>query len=133
MSGSAFDTNVVLYIAGSDSAKAGRAERLTRQGGIISVQVLNESASVLRRKRNMPWARLQVFLDELQTMLEVQPLTLEIHQSGLRLAERYGFSIYDSFIVAAALAAECDTLWSEDMQDDLLVDQKLQIVNPFRP
>jgi predicted nucleic acid-binding protein len=133
MSGSAFGTNVVLYIAGSDSAKAGRAERLTRQGGIISVQVLNESASVLRRKRNMPWARLQVFLDELQTMLEVQPLTLEIHQSGLRLAERYGFSIYDSFIVAAALAAECDTLWSEDMQDDLLVDQKLQIVNPFRP
>jgi predicted nucleic acid-binding protein len=132
MSGSAFDTNVVLYIAGSDSAKAARAEQLARRGGIISVQVLNESTSVLRRKRDMPWPGLRVFLDELQTMLEVRPLTLEIHQSGLSLAERYGFSIYDSFIVASALTTGCDTLWSEDMQDGMLVDDRLRIANPFR-
>lgn len=64
--------------------------------------------------------------------MTVWPLTFEIHQSGLRLAERYGFSIYDSFIVAAALAADCDTLWSEDMQDGMVVDARLRIANPFR-
>ncbi|MDB5654248.1 MAG: hypothetical protein JWQ94_1861 [Tardiphaga sp.] len=61
------------------------------------------------------------------------PLTVDIHQSGLRLAERYGFSIYDSFIVAAALAADCDTLWSEDMQHGMLIDARLRIANPFSP
>jgi predicted nucleic acid-binding protein len=102
-------------------------------GGVISVQVLNECANVLRSKQARPWPDIRDFLSKLCVRLDVTPVTLEIHQSGLRLAERYGFSIYDSFIVAAALAAECDTLWSEDMQDGLLVDQKLQIVNPFRP
>ena len=66
-------------------------------------------------------------------MVRVWPITIEIHQSGLRLAERYGFSIYDSFIVAAALAAKCDTLWSEDMQHGMLVDSRLRIANPFAP
>ena len=132
MSGSSFDTNVVLYLAASNSGKGTQAEQLIKMGGIISVQVLNESTSVLRRKNRMPWEDLQAFLARLKRLLDVIPLTLEIHQSGLRLAERYGFSIYDSFIAAAALAADCDTLWSEDMQDGMLVDGRLRIVNPFR-
>jgi predicted nucleic acid-binding protein len=133
MSGSSFDTNVVLYLAASESAKGARAEQLIRQGGIISVQVLNESTAVLRRKDQMPWPRLRRFLDDLRITLEVVPLTSDIHQTGLRLAERYGFSIYDSFIVAAALAADCDTLWSGDMQHGMLVDGRLRIANPFAP
>lgn len=133
MSGSSFDTNVVFYLAASESAKGARAEELIRQGGIISVQVLNESTAVLRRKHQLPWPRLNRFLSEVKTTLEVVPLTLDIHQSGLRLAERYGFSIYDSFIVAAALAADCVTLWSEDMQHGMLVEQRLRIANPFAP
>lgn len=132
MSGSSFDTNVVLYLAASESAKGVRAEELIRQGGTISVQVLNESTAVLRRKDQMQWPRLKRFLNDLQITLEVVPLTLGIHRDGLRLAERYGFSIYDSFIVAAALAAHCDTLWSEDMQDGMVVDARLRIANPFR-
>lgn len=66
-------------------------------------------------------------------LLDIVPLTLDILQSGLRLAERYGFSIYDSFIVAAALAADCDRLWSEDMQHGMLVDGRLRIANPCAP
>ena len=72
------------------------------------------------------------FLSELSARLDVVPLTVEIHQDGLRLAERYGFTIYDAFIVAAALAANCDTLWSEDMQNGMLVDGRLRIANPFQ-
>ena len=64
-------------------------------------------------------------------MLQVHPLTADTHDTGLHLAERYGFSIYDSFIVAAALQANCETLWSEDMQDGLTVENRLRIVNPF--
>ena len=131
MSGSFFDSNTILYIALSDTEKAPRIERLLEGGGTISVQVLNECANVLRRKRTRSWDEVHSLLSELQEGLDVVPLTLHIHQSGLRLAERYGFAIYDSFIVAAALAANCETLWSEDMQLGMMVDGRLRIANPF--
>jgi predicted nucleic acid-binding protein len=131
MSGSFFDTNVILYIALVADSKAIRARWLIAQGGVISVQVLNECANVLRKKRAMPWPDIRDFISNLYLQLDVQPVTFDIHQSGLRLAERYGISIYDSFIVAAALAAGCDTLWSEDMQVGMVVDGRLRIVNPL--
>jgi predicted nucleic acid-binding protein len=48
------------------------------------------------------------------------------------LAERYNISIYDAMIAASALHANCDTLWSEDMQDGMVLDDRIPIVNPFR-
>lgn len=56
-----------------------------------------------------------------------------LHKDGLRLARRYRLSVYDGMIVAAALTANCDILYSEDMHHGLIVDGRLQIVNPFRP
>jgi len=50
----------------------------------------------------------------------------------LTLAERYGLSIYDAMIAASALGADCDRLWSEDMQDGMAIESRLRIVNPFR-
>jgi predicted nucleic acid-binding protein len=131
MSGSFFDSNVILYLAASDNRKSLRAEQLLGAGGAISVQVLNESANVLRRKRRLPWKNVLAFLSELRAGLKVHPVTTDTHEMGLRLGERYGFAIYDSMIVAAALQADCDTLWSEDMQDGLVVEQRLRIANPF--
>jgi predicted nucleic acid-binding protein len=52
--------------------------------------------------------------------------------AGLALAERYGLSVYDAMIAASALDAGCDTLWSEGLQDGMVMDGKLRIVNPFR-
>jgi predicted nucleic acid-binding protein len=65
-------------------------------------------------------------------LLPVQPLTIDIHETGVRLAERYGLSIYDAMIAASALQADCDTLWSEDMQDGIVLDDRLRVVNPSR-
>jgi len=132
MPGSFLDTNVVMYVASADAAKAARAEQLIGDGGLISVQVLNEAANVARRKMGLSWAETTSFLGAVRGLLTVRPLTVEVHDAGLALAERYGLSIYDAMIVAAALDAECDTLWSEDMQDGLEVDGRLRIVNPFR-
>jgi predicted nucleic acid-binding protein len=67
----------------------------------------------------------------LRGLLTVHPLTVEIHETGLRLAERYGFSTYDAMIAASALHAGCDTLWSEDMQHGMALNEGLRIVNPF--
>lgn len=132
MPGSFFDTNVLLYVASGDHAKADRAEELIDAGGTISVQVLNEITNVVRRKMGMSWTETRAFLSMIRGLLPVQPLTIEVHETGLALAERYGLSTYDAMIAAAALHADCDTLWSEYMQDGTVLDDRLRIVNPFR-
>jgi len=132
MPGSFFDTNVLVYIASDDTAKADRAEAAIASGGTINVQVLNELANVARRKMRMTWTETNAFLDTLRSLLTVHPLTLEIHETGLALAQRYGLSTYDAMIAASALHAGCNTLWSEDMQHGLVVEDSLRIVNPLR-
>ena len=133
MPGSFFDTNVLLYVAAGHPAKADRAEQLIGEGGTISVQVLNEIANVARRKMGLSWTETHAFLSMIRSLLPVRPITVEIHEAGLALAERYGLSTYDAMIAASALQADCDTLWSEDMQDGMLLGARLRIVNPFRP
>ena len=132
MPASFFDTNVLVYVASGDATKADRAEAAIAAGGAISVQVLNELTSVARRKMLLSWPDTHAFLNMLRGLLTVHPLTVEIHETGLRLAERYGFSTYDAMIAASALHASCDTLWSEDMQHEMTLDEGLRIVDPFR-
>jgi predicted nucleic acid-binding protein len=127
-----FDTNVLVYLASSDVAKADRAEAIIAGGGSISVQVLNELANVARRKMQMSWDETRALLNTLRGLLTVHPVTVATHEAGLRVAERYGLSIYDSMIAASALDAGCDTLWSEDMQHGMKLDEGLRIANPFR-
>ena len=132
MPGSFIDTNVLFYVASGDPVKAERAEKIIADGGTISVQVLNELANVARRKMRMTWSETRALLSIIRALLPVQPITVEIHETGLALAERYGLSIYDAMIAASALHAECDTLWSEDMHDGMVIECQLRIANPFR-
>lgn len=126
------DSNVLVYLLSTDARKADVAETVLRTGGLISVQVLNEIANVALRKLDMKWAEVNQFLSPLRSLCTVESLTVETHDRGRDVAERYGFSVYDSMIVAAALLAECTVLYSEDMQHGIVVDKQLRIVNPFK-
>ena len=132
MSGDFFDTNVLLYLLSEDAEKADRAEALVRQGGGVSVQVLNEAASVMRRKLKMSWRETREFLALLRGLLDVAPVTLETHDLGLDFAERYGLSLYDSMIAAAATLTDCARLWSQDMQHGMRIGEGLRVEDPFR-
>lgn len=132
MRGSFIDTSVLVYLASDDLAKADRAEEILRAGGVISVQVLNELTNVARRKMRMNWPDTNALLSMLRGLLTVQPITVETHETGLALAERYMFSTYDAMIAASALQADCDILWSADMQHDMALGDRLRIINPFR-
>ena len=125
-----FDTNVVLYLLSADADKAQRAEQLIADGGVISVQVLNEFASVASRKLRMTIPEIHECLAPIREICGLEPVTLETHLRGLDLAHRYGFSVYDSMIVASALLAGCKILYSEDWQDGQRIDGLL-ISNPF--
>ena len=131
MPGNFLDSNIILYVASRQQAKADRAEELIANGGTISVQVLNEIANVSRRKMRMSWVETRDFLSMVRCLLKVEPVTIEMHEAGIDLAERYGLSVYDAMIASAALLTECDTLFTEDLQDGLLVSGRLRVVNPF--
>jgi predicted nucleic acid-binding protein len=130
MSAEFADTNVVLYLL-DDGPKADRAEEVLAQGPRISVQVLNEALVNCRRKAGLTWEETGDFLGGVQALCPVEDLTLQTHEVGRALAERYSLSIYDAMIVASALIGGCTTLWSEDMQDGLVIEGRLRIVNPF--
>lgn len=132
MSARAFiDSNVVLYLLSADAAKADQAEAVIAAGGVVSVQVLNEVANVARRKLGMDWAETDELLAGLRSACSVQPLTVQTHDTGRRIAERYGLSACDAMIASAALLAGCDRLFSENMQHGLLLDRQLRVCNPF--
>jgi predicted nucleic acid-binding protein len=126
-----FDTNVVLYLLSADAVKADRAEELLATGGMISVQVLNEFASVASRKLRLSWPEIRDVLAPIRVICPVVPLSVDTHDRALLLVERYGLSLYDALIVAAALLAGCKTLYSEDMQHGQVIERQLTISNPF--
>lgn len=125
------DSNVVLYLLSADTHKADRAEALLAQQPVISVQVLNEVASVARRKLRMDWAEIDELLQAVRAHCTIEVLTVETHDTGMRLARELGLSLYDAMIAASALLAECTVLYSEDMHDGLVIDKRLKLRNPF--
>src|ERR1043165_8255103 len=126
-----FDTNVILYSFSRDDTRGQVAETLLAAGGALSVQVLNEFVAVARRKLDKSWGGVRRARDILLVFWpELVPLTVESHERAVHIAERFGYSIFDSLIIAAALHAGASTLYSEDMRDGQAIDG-LTIRNPF--
>jgi predicted nucleic acid-binding protein len=132
------DTNVLIYWV-DDSARADVVEHLLTQQAVISVQVLNEFANVLRRKRAMALPDVEALCTTLIDTCDVLDLSVRTHQTALTLMVRYNLSVYDANIVAAAALSDCAVLYTEDMQDGLNVKlpgsarpHALVIRNPFR-
>ena len=133
MSGKAFfDTNILVYVVGQEDERTDTAEALLAGGGAISVQVLNELANVSRKKLRMSWEEIDEALGAIRLLCHPPvPLTIDTHDAGRRIAAKYGYSMFDGLIAASALEAECDTLYSEDLQDGQVIEGRLTVRNPF--
>lgn len=130
--GEFLDSNVLVYAFTSDP-RAEKAQCLLARGCTLSVQGLNEFANVARRKLGMSWAEVRASLAAIRTLCRaILNIDIDTHSDALRIAERYGSAIFDALVIAAALRADCGILWSEDMQDGLVVDGRLRIANPFQ-
>ncbi|MBW4595467.1 MAG: PIN domain-containing protein [Brasilonema angustatum HA4187-MV1] len=102
------------------------------QNILISTQVVNEVCANLIRKAGFNNAQIQILLEELEQGCEILPVSLETLQLAVKLRSRYLLSFWDSLIVASAILGDASILYSEDMQDGLILENTLQIVNPFR-
>jgi predicted nucleic acid-binding protein len=126
-----FDTSVLLYLLSDDTARADRIETLLAARGVISVQVLNEFAVVALRKLKIPLNEVREILDTIRAVCAVEPITVETHDRGLAVFERYRFSLYDSILIATALISGAKILYSEDLQHGQIIDNQLRVTNPF--
>jgi predicted nucleic acid-binding protein len=128
-----FDTNILIYALAQNDRRTARAEELLLAGGVVSVQVLNEFASVARRRLGMQWSEVREALNSIRTLCSSPtPLTLATHDFALIIAERYKYEIYDALVISSALNAKCNVLLSEDLQHGQVIEKRLTIQNPFR-
>ena len=125
-----FDTNILIYAFSSDPRRD-RALAAIADGGVISVQVLNEFTNVLRKKQKQDWSMIEAALSSVRFRFpDVVALTSETHAAALQLARDHGLAFYDALILASAVEANCETLYSEDFQHDRAI-AGLTIRNPF--
>jgi predicted nucleic acid-binding protein len=131
------DTNVIVYAlverASTQPDRRTRiAEDILTNGGTVSVQVLTEFTDVVSRKHGKSLGLVGEMLDGIQAICgPAIPLTKDTYESALEISKRHGFRIYDSLIIAAAVQAGCDTVFTEDMQLGQVIDG-VRIENPFK-
>lgn len=124
------DTNILVYAVSNDPRRES-AVKLIADGGVISVQVLNEFSNVLHKKLRRPWPEIETAVSDMRVAIgPAIPLTEALHAAALPLARDENLSFYDALIVAAALEARCPILFSEDMQHGRRFGG-VSIVNPF--
>ena len=131
MSAKAFaDTNVLVYAAVEEDPRSEPARAVLAAGVLFAVHVLNEFVFVARRLRK-DWKEILEALAFLEVICpEPVPLTLCTHREALEIAQRFGYHIFDSLVIAAALESSCTTLYSEDLRDGQKIGS-LRIRNPF--
>lgn len=130
------DSNIWLYIflPGHDDEKAGAARALVRKRRtdiVVSTQVVNEVVNTILRNGAMNEVEIRELIGSFYTSYDVRSITESIQLHASQLRERYSLSHWDSLIVSVALGSQATVLYSEDMQDGLVVDDQLTIVNVF--
>ncbi|HUB11384.1 MAG TPA: PIN domain-containing protein [Acetobacteraceae bacterium] len=126
------DSNILIYAALQPDRRSDAARALLARRGIVSVQVLNEFANVAHRKLRRSWVDIDHALTAIRRLcLPPLPLTVAIHEAALRIAAQTSYQLFDALIIASALDAGCETLFSEDLQDGHVIERRLTIRNPF--
>jgi predicted nucleic acid-binding protein len=125
------DTNVLIYAFSAGDPRSPRAESLIATGGLISVQILNEFTNVARKKLRWGWTDIEDAVSQILSLTgPARPITQGLHAQALALAKNHAVSFYDALVVAAAAEAHCHTLFTEDLQHNLIMGG-VRIRNPF--
>ena len=130
------DTNIFVYMLdGSDDFKRRRAEELVQRSlsrgtGCISYQVVQETLNVANKKLGFADEDSRTLLSDILAPLWTVYPSAGLYERGLKVRGRYGFSFYDSIIIAGAIESGCTRLLTEDLQHGQRI-QSLTIQNPF--
>jgi predicted nucleic acid-binding protein len=129
------DTNlwVYLYAQNAPDKQAPVKALVTKyfESIVLSAQILGELYHVLTRKKLTTTAvAREIILEMVKTFPVLEIDTVKVVMA-LDIQARYNYSYWDSLILATATLHDCDTVYSEDMQHQQLIESKVQIINPF--
>ena len=132
MSKIALDSNILIYNHSLDNEnKRLIAVDFFKENPVVSSQVISEYLNVMKRVFKMQKLELMQLCSLWLEKCTVQPVILSTIKLAQDLVGKYDFQVFDGIIIAAALEADCDILYSEDIQDGQIIENKLKIVNPF--
>lgn len=125
------DTNVVVYAYAKDSQKSQIAEAILVTAPVIGTQVVSEFLNIARTKMGLDLATRHKVAQDLLYSCAVVPLDAQVAAQAMTIEAKYQVSYWDALVVAAALAAGCDTLYTEDLQNGQVFESRLVVKNPF--
>ncbi len=130
------DTNVWLYafIEEQDKRKSAAAKELIKHGAaIISTQIINEICVNLIKKAHFSEQQIRQLIVAFYRRYPVVVMSEDVQLTASELRGEYALSFWDSLILSSALHGDATAVYSEDMQDGLVIRRQLRIINPFAP
>lgn len=125
------DSNILLYLTDDTSSKNLRAKELISTNPLISVQFIFECLNGCLKKLKFNKETSVNFAKYLFKTCTVVGEKKDTGIFAIELFSRFSLQSYDAKIVATAIDAGCSILYSEDMQNGLVIDERLTVVNPF--
>ncbi len=129
------DTNVLIYLySDSERDKQGIARKLVFETNLdisISTQVLGEFSNILYRKYGYSLDIIKEAVDDFKNNFKIVVISVKTIERSFEIMKVYGYSYWDSVIIASALEYKCPILYSEDLQHNQKIEKNLRIVNPF--
>lgn len=126
------DSNILIYAFGKqDNSKSRIAREIITECNIISLQAINETVFVLKRKFNFSVNDLQEIIQFFKEKYIVKNIDIHILETAMVIMDKYQYSLWDSMMLASALENKCTEIYSEDMQHNQTIEDKLRIINPF--
>jgi predicted nucleic acid-binding protein len=129
----ALDTNILIYNHDkNDAYRRLISEDFLRVNPVISSQVISEYLNYMMKEYKIEKKKLIRACALWLKKCTVQPVGSSTIELASRLIDRYDFQLFDGIIVASALEANCDILYSEDMQHGQVIEASLKIINPYK-
>ena len=126
------DSNILIYAFGKqDNSKNKIAREIISECNIISLQAINETVFVLKRKFNFSVKDLQEIIQFFKEKYTIKNTDIQTLETAMAVVDKYQYSFWDSMMLASALENGCSVIYSEDMQHDQTIERKLKIINPF--
>lgn len=127
------DTNVLIYYVSNDIIKKSITKDLliNNEDIIVSSQVITEFMAVTTKKQILEYEQTIVFSNEFMDIFDFVPISKDTIRLSFDITNKYKYSTWDSLIIASALESNCTNLYTEDMQDGQIIEDRLTIINPF--
>ena len=128
------DTNILVYLYSSTETEKRNISIsiLERYRCITSILALNEFCNVFIKKYNVPNDKIKDYIANISKSCHIKFINEQNVYKALEINTRYGYSYYDCLMLASALESGCGVILTEDMSGGQIIENKLEIVNPFK-